>query len=423
MSADSFTFLHAADLHIDSPLVGLARYEGAPVEALRAATRQAFENVVTLAIERRVGFVVLAGDVFDGDWVDFRSGLWFLAQLRRMTSADIPVYLVRGNHDAASRVTKDLPLPAGVVRFAESKPETQRVPGLEAAVHGQGYADASVTQNLARGYPDPVEGVVNIGVLHTSLDGREPHAPYAPCSLDDLRSRGYDYWALGHVHTREVVAEEPWVVFSGCIQGRHARETGPKGATLVHVADGRVERVEHVDCDVARWISTTVDLANLESDDPARFVARLDQALGKSLAAAGDRLLLTRVTLQGRTALDGELRANADRTRATVQDRANALAGEAFVEKVVIATSAPDEGGANEGLGALAMQLARTELNGDERAAVGLELERLEGRLRAASPAAADACTADGVERSVDGARRYLASLLSQTSVDPEETP
>ncbi|MCB1796433.1 MAG: DNA repair exonuclease, partial [Candidatus Competibacteraceae bacterium] len=105
-------FLHAADLHLDSPLRGLDRYEGAPVDEVRGATRRAFENLIAVARRERVDLVVIAGDLYDGDWPDYNTGLFFIKGVAQLAEEGIPVAIVRGNHDAASRLTKALRLPA-----------------------------------------------------------------------------------------------------------------------------------------------------------------------------------------------------------------------------------------------------------------------------------------------------------------------
>src|SRR5262249_2100930 len=140
------------------------------------------------------------------------------------------------------------------------------------AVHGRSFATRAVTHDLSRNYPKVVPGLFNIGLLHTSLTGRPGHENYAPTTPDALIAREYDYWALGHVHVREIVHEDPWVVFPGNLQGRQIRESGPKGATLVTVSGGRVARVEHRTLDAFRWCSLEV---------PATGDRDLDSALGR----------------------------------------------------------------------------------------------------------------------------------------------
>ncbi|MGV3730609.1 MAG: metallophosphoesterase family protein [Sphingopyxis sp.] len=263
----SFRFLHAADIHLDSPLHGLSRYEGLPVNEIRSATRAAFDNLVQFAIDQAVDFVVIAGDLFDGDWRDMATGLYFAKAMGRLDQAGIPAFVLAGNHDAASVVSRTVPWPANVHLFGSRRPEPHRLVHLAVAIHGQSFSTPAVTENLVLAYPPAEPHFFNIGMLHTALAGRQGHADYAPCSVEDLRSRGYDYWALGHVHEFEVVSVEPYVVFPGNVQGRTIRETGAKGAVLVDVADGEVALVERVELDVIRWVRLDVNCAGACMDD------------------------------------------------------------------------------------------------------------------------------------------------------------
>lgn len=323
-----FKFLHAADIHLDSPLRGLNRYESAPVEAIRNACRRAFENLVELAIAERVAFVLIAGDLYDGDWKDYGTGLYFSRQMGRLARHGIRVFAVAGNHDAASRTTKALEPPANVKMFSAKKPETVILEELGVAVSGRSFATAHVDENLAAGFEPALKGYFNIGLLHTSLDGREGHAPYAPCSLDDLRSRGHRYWALGHVHRQEVVSEHPHVVFPGCIQGRHVRETGPKGCVLVSVDDGEITGLEPVALDVFRWSQAEVELA--DAQDLREVHARVQEVLNRELAAADGRPLALRLHLRGVTPLADELAARPEVLEHGLRSLAAELAGDAL---------------------------------------------------------------------------------------------
>ena len=330
-------FVHAADIHLDSPLHGLERYEGAPVEELRGATRRAFDNLVELAIGEGVGFVLLAGDLYDGDWKDYNTGLYFIQRMERLREAGIRVFIVAGNHDAASQITRQLRLPDNVTLFSTSKPETIVLDELGLAVHGQGFARREVTEDLSSAYPQANPNLFNIGLLHTCLDGKPGHAPYAPCTVDGLRTKGYDYWALGHVHSREVVSQDPWVVFPGNIQGRHVRETGPKGCTLVTVTDGEVSAVEHHDLDVLRWTRCTVDVTNSASLDDIREQVR--DALQQALDDAGERPVAARLVLQGISPVHTTLHSDSVHWVQEYRALASGLGGAGlWLEKVAIET-------------------------------------------------------------------------------------
>jgi DNA repair exonuclease SbcCD nuclease subunit len=206
-------------------------------------------------------------------------------------------------------------------------------------VHGQSFATRAVSDDLAARYPDAVPGAFNIGLLHTALDGREGHEPYAPTRLSVLESKGYDYWALGHVHEREVVSKAPWVVFPGNVQGRHARETGAKGATLVTVEGGRVVDVEHRALDVVRWCVCDVDTSG--ADAAADVVDLARRALARLEAEADGRPIAARVVLRGATRAHLELAVDSERWINEVRLAARDAAGDgAWVEKVKIATRA-----------------------------------------------------------------------------------
>jgi DNA repair exonuclease SbcCD nuclease subunit len=295
-------FIHAADLHVDSPLRGLDGYEGAPVQRLRGATRQALSALVDLAIEQQVDFVILAGDIYDGNWADFRTGLFFRDQMVRMTREGIRVYIVKGNHDAESQITRQLPPVDGVHTFKSTSAETFVIEDLGVALHGRSFPNRAVPEDLVEHYPEPLLGMFNIGVLHTSLTGRTGHDPYAPTTVDMLCSKGYDYFALGHVHAREVVREaDPRIVYPGNLQGRHAKETGPKGCELVTVGDGTIRSAEFVALDVVRWHQLQLDVSSASDVNALR--QRFMAACTQLVAGERERLHALRVIVSGQSEL------------------------------------------------------------------------------------------------------------------------
>lgn len=369
----SFRFLHAADIHLDSPLHGLSRYEGLPVDEIRSATRAAFDNLVQCAIDEAVDFVVVAGDLFDGDWRDMGTGLYFAKAMGRLDQAGIPAFLLSGNHDAASVVSRTVPWPPNVRLFGSRRPETHHLPELSVAIHGQSFATQAVTENLVVAYPAAEAHTFNIGMLHTALAGRQGHADYAPCSVDDLRSRGYDYWALGHVHEFEVVSTEPYVVFPGNVQGRTIRETGAKGAVLVDVSDGEVSSVERVELDVIRWARIDVDCAGAGVDDADDLLR--SALVGLHGANASGRPLIARVTLVGETAEAGAFRDRAATLRDDVRAIASSISPDLFVEKVRVEVTEPARTtvAAGEDLGAMIDEAATDP---DLAAVIASDLER-----------------------------------------------
>lgn len=334
----SFRFIHAADLHLGSPFQGLALKDADIAAVFVEASRKAFSTLVTQAIDWQVDFFLIAGDVYDGDWKDNKIGLFFNREMARLERAGIPVFLLRGNHDALSVITKTITLPANVHEFPTNAPGSFRLDAIQVALHGQGFADRSATDNLAIAYPPPVAGWFNIGVLHTSLTGREPHAPYAPCSVEDLRSRGYDYWALGHVHDFEEVASDPLVIFPGNLQGRSIREQGAKGAVLVTVEDGRA-RHERVIVDEARF--GAVEVLIRPEDDANAVLAAVERAVLPLTHDIEGRMLALRVRLSGVTALQRDFAINRRQWHDEVQAACHRCHADIWLEKLELRLTAP----------------------------------------------------------------------------------
>ena len=336
----TFRFLHCADLHLDSPLRGLEADPDAPVDKIRGATRRALENLVDFAVNEHVDFVVAAGDLYDGDWQDWRTGQFLIGQLARLTKAGISFIAIRGNHDAASIITKSLPMRREHVWLLDDKqPETFRLPDLRVAIHGQSFPTRAVTDNIALKYPVPVPGWFNIGLLHSSVGERPLHDNYAPCSIEQLRAHDYDYWALGHVHQQEVLSPNPWIVFPGNLQGRHINETGPKGATLVTVTDGKIVDVSSKSFDTIRWARIPVVLG--EDADEEAALHQVRSRLAAVLEQAEGRLLAARITLSGSCVAHDAFVRDLGATREKIRAEALAVAGPGMIwtEMVEITTT------------------------------------------------------------------------------------
>ena len=331
-------FIHTADIHLDSPLSGLAAYKDAPAKLLRTVTRDAFTRLVDVAIDEPVDFMVIAGDLYDGAWKDYNTGHFFCREMGRLNKVGIPVYLLYGNHDAESEMTRRLTLPANVYTFDSRKAHSFRLDALKVALHGRSYKEAATLDNLAAGYPAPVAGWLNIGVLHTALGGYAAHANYAPCTLAELTAKGYQYWALGHVHEHAVLQKDPWVVFPGNLQGRHIRETGARGAMLVTADETGIQTVERVLVDALRWHRVVVDASSATTlPEVTRLVG---QAFEQLLASTPGQIFLSvRVCIQGKSAAHGALFGLEKQLREDILGQAAALGMERlWVEKVSLET-------------------------------------------------------------------------------------
>ncbi len=295
--------LHAADIHLDSPLQKLSQYEDAPVEQIRDASRDALSNMTNLAIEQQVDLVVIAGDLYDGDWKETRTGMFFVKQATRLRDAKIPILVIRGNHDAANLMTNSLPLPANPdgseIMMAAEKVDSRIFEDIGVAVHGRSFGKRSQRDGMVKHYPSPRSGLFNLGLLHTSLTGGEGHDPYAPCTPGELTDKEYDYWALGHIHVRGehgLPGGAP-IVFSGNIQGRHINESGAKGCIIIDIdAKHQTTRTFHP-LDVARWQLCEIDASTMRHTE--EVVEAFQSWLAQQIPKIDDRLLVTRVRVHG----------------------------------------------------------------------------------------------------------------------------
>jgi DNA repair exonuclease SbcCD nuclease subunit len=319
-------FVHAADLHLDTPFEGIRADAPHVADALADASLGAFDAVVALALDRRAKFVVLAGDIYDGAERGIRAQLHFRRRLEDLTESGISVFVVHGNHDPVesgwsairSWPTGVVIFPAGVAEVAEVIEGGDRI----ATVQGISYPRRDVSENLALRFERPSGGGPHVGVLHCNVAGTAGHADYSPCRLDDLRRVGLDYWALGHIHQRSVLAGGsggPFVVYSGNTQGRSLKssERGEKGATVVHVRDGAITEAEFVACDVIRFEQVDVDVARI-GDIPG-LAEELTRRGAGELAQAGGRSVVLRARLVGRGPVHEDLRRGGG-VRALVSD-------------------------------------------------------------------------------------------------------
>lgn len=319
--------VHAADVHLGSPLRGLDKHDPGqlPVPMLRDAPRVALRRIGDLCRERAASLLIIAGDLFDGD-----AGMQVIGdartELQTITAGGTRVVVIRGNHDAAQKMARALPRIDGVHELSTSEAETLAFDDLGVVVHGRGYASSRVTDNLVTAYPARVDGVFNIGVLHTSLEGNARHATYAPCSVDDLTAKGYDYWALGHIHQHAIVSDSPWIVYAGSPQGRHIGESGPHGVYVLELEAGRlVGRPTHVELAQVQWHRETIDITD-EAATPDDVLTDIETRLADiDSRAPADITHVVRLTLVGRCAAHDAFRDEP----ATWRERILALANDA----------------------------------------------------------------------------------------------
>lgn len=223
-------FLHAADLHLDTPFKGMASFPEAHMEELRNSTFQAFSNLVDYALKTRPDFLVIVGDIYDGEDRSLRAQLKFQEGMKKLDEAMIPVFLSYGNHDHLQGNWTRFDLPDNVQVFkGEVERKSLMVRGEMVNLYGFSYPERHVREVMLDAYPIANTEAFHIGLLHGSVEGDESHAVYAPFTKAGMLTKQYDYWALGHIHRRQHLHEEPPIVYPGNLQGRHRNERGIKG--------------------------------------------------------------------------------------------------------------------------------------------------------------------------------------------------
>jgi len=301
-------FVHSADLHLDSPFQGLAAIHPEIASRLQRATFDAYDNIISLCIEERVDALLVAGDVFDGADRSLRAQHQFVEGLKRLDEAGIRSFICHGNHDPLDGWEARLDFPPGALKFG---PEVERAPVFpeqpdRAVVYGVSYPTREVRENLIPRFGTAGAEQFSIGLVHANVGADTGHEAYAPCTLGDLEATGFDYWALGHVHTRQVLREaNPTVVYPGNPQGRHPNERDARGVYLVDVADSGAVHIEFRPVDVVRWESMEVRIDDVE--DWQDLQDRLDHEIGDAREAADGRDLIARLTLSGRAPVHGDL--------------------------------------------------------------------------------------------------------------------
>lgn len=260
------TFIHAADLHLDSPMSGLKHLPPSIFKKLQESTFEAFTKIVDSAIFHNVDFIILAGDLFDGEDRSIRAQTRFRKEMERLAECGIAVYAVHGNHDHMDGKWAHLPLPENVHIFSHEVEEAKHIAENGTSVHlyGFSYPKRHVAERMIDQYSRENGADLHIGILHGSFEGSSDHAQYAPFRINDLLEKDFDYWALGHIHKREILISEPPVIYPGNIQGRNPKETGPKGCYLVEL-DSSGAKTEFLEAAPVIWENAEIDVSKSES--------------------------------------------------------------------------------------------------------------------------------------------------------------
>lgn len=342
--------LHTADVHLDSPLRSLALRNAGLRETVAAASRAAFSQMIDRALSEEVAAILISGDLFDGRERTARTGAFLLAELDRLAEAGIQVYYIKGNHDAENPITGTLDLPQHVHVFDARGGKHQLAEDVW--IHGVSFAESHAPESLLPRFKAPVAGAVNIAMLHSSLAGAAGHDVYAPCSVSDLAAMGFDYWALGHIHKRQIHAEAPWVVMPGIPQGRDIGEAGPKSATLLTIEQGQIALSE-VPTSVVEFVETELDVTGAANDEALRATLKAHlSALSAALVAPTG---VVRLTLKGAPARHWQILRDRDVWTEQVHVLAQTC-GDLWIDKLIFELApeaAQDTSGASDELAAI----------------------------------------------------------------------
>lgn len=312
---NEFTFIHCADLHLGSRFKGLGTTDRALAESMRRSVMESFGRIVDIALKRHADAMVISGDIFDDSNELPSTRMWFSEQLRRL---GIPVFICRGNHDSRTSWDDAIPYPDNVHEFGT---EPERFPvGDRAEVVGISYSTPHEQRNLAAMLTGSSDRFT-IGCVHCDVDSVSEGYSYASCSVSDLVGKGVDYWALGHIHKRNVVSSNPYIVYPGNIQGRSFKESGQKGAYLVTVASGRVSAIEFIPTQTYIWENPVVDITGRSLTDVVQNLSRLVH--GKTVC---------RITFKGSGPLDRMLRTSPEEVRKAIADSIGAVVSETVVQ-------------------------------------------------------------------------------------------
>jgi DNA repair exonuclease SbcCD nuclease subunit len=402
-----FRFVHTADLHLDSPLRSLALRDPGLSELVGTATRTALSRIVDLCLSEQVDALLIAGDLYDGDQTSMKTAVFLARELRRLDAAGIRTFVVRGNHDAEARITRELVLPAHVFGGKAGIVELD-LPGATVAIHGLSFSERVAPENPLPRFRPPKPGAINVGMLHTSLGGAPGHDRYAPCSLAELQATGFDYWALGHIHVRSEYPGRPHVVMPGIPQGRDIGEVGETSVTLAAIrADGAVT-TERRSVAVARFERVPVAAGGVT--DWRELVARLQAALRTARRDLAGENLILRPAIEGPTPLAARARRDADALAGEARSVAEEL-GSVWIDRVEIAATAP--GGPSGGpVGELAALTGPATPVPPEVMARAMEAR--EALLKALPPALRESLAALPVEALIrEGAADVIAHLAS----------
>ena len=299
-------FIHTADLHLDTPFKGLSRWNSELSKKLKDATFKSFRNIIDICSDKKVDFLIISGDIFDSESKSLAAQLRFVSELKSLSEKGIPAYFICGNHDPLKSWLDTSDLPENVIRFGSSGVQFLTFKKADTAIadiHGISFNEKAISRNLAAEFklaPDPAP--ISIAVLHGTVGAPGPHENYAPFSREDVAGKGFDYWALGHIHKKKVVsASNPAILYPGNPQGRDFGESGEKGCYLVEISEGHDPVVEFIPSQVIRFENLEIDMSAVGKIESLQ--GKITEALEKAENYNEDVNYILRINLIGSTGL------------------------------------------------------------------------------------------------------------------------
>lgn len=293
------SFIHAADIHLGRPFSDLSDIEGIS-DICDNACKEAFNNIINLAVDKKVDFVLFAGDNFDSEEQDLSTKLLFIKGLKKLADNNIRSYVICGNHDPAELYRQN----EGYFKFEDKYKDLIHITGVTCEELQKDYTDDGFTihtlsfetdsaGNPSESLPDKSDKNFNIGLIHCDIDKTE--SKYAPCSKEDLKKLGYDYYALGHIHIPSVVDDDGMIIYAGSHQGRTKKEVGTHGCYYVEVEDNKISKTEFVPTDCVRFNSVCLDCSDIETaEDVFENIINVAEENAENV-----KLNLVEVTLKG----------------------------------------------------------------------------------------------------------------------------
>ena len=406
--------LHTADLHLDSPLNSLALRDENLKNRVQVATRETLKKIVNIAIEENVIAVLICGDLFDRIERSANTSAFLMIQIHRLKRAGIHVFYIKGNHDVGNPISVTIDFPNNVHCF-DAKGGYVQLDSADVCIHGISFSGKTAPESLIPKFKPPMPGMVNIAMMHTSVNGSAGHDIYAPCKVNEMISTGFDYWALGHIHKRKVYAERPWIVMPGMPQGRDVGESGTKSITLINIEDRQVI-IKEVFTSVVEFGEIEIDTTSLQDIDSlySAIHTNLQNFKNQLQSSSG----IARVTLKGKSELNWQIHRDRDSLVEMIRDYASEI-GEIGIDKVKLETSekqaiiTPD---ATTELAEIMNQLQNTKKFNDKFLG---ELNQLIGQLpskvRSKLLNNEDAANALVEQLSRNGARRVIAAMRTNS--------